>query len=94
MNRFVGAVLQRHLVSHFAKAPMNVPTLLHRLGLSPLPVAAKIDRGRTTHRESGETAHLLAVAGAAEVFAPSGFLSVSGKIGSGDMVMVSEFTTT
>ena len=59
MNRFVGAVLQRHLVSYFVKAPMNVPTLLHRLGLSPLPVAAKIDRGRTPHRESGETAHLL-----------------------------------
>ena len=77
-----------------AKALANAPTLLNHLSLSSLPVAAKIDRGRTPHRQSGDAAHLLAIAGAAEVFAPSGFLGVSGKIGSGDMVMVSKLTTT
>src|SRR4051812_6681255 len=60
-------------------------------GLRALPIAAEIHRRAAAHRQPRDAINLLAVADAAQVLAPGRLLGVANKIGSGDMVVVSEF---
>ena len=60
-------------------------------GACALPVAAEIDRWPTSQRHSDHIVRLLAVADAAEVFAPGDFLGVAEEIRPSDMVVMPEF---
>lgn len=59
-----------------------------------MPVAAEIHRRPAPHRQSDHAVDLLAVADAAQVLAPGRLLGIANKIGSGDVVVMSEFAAT
>lgn len=52
------------------------------------------NRGPASHRQPDHAMHLVAIAGAAQVFAPGCFLRVTNEIRSGNMVMVPKFAAT
>jgi hypothetical protein len=60
-------------------------------GPGALPVATEIDRRPASHCQPDDAIHLLAVTDAAEVLAPGRLSGVTDEIGSGDVVVMSEF---
>ena len=55
--------------------------------------SGEVHRVPALHGESGNPVDLLAIGGAAVVFAPCGFLSVAEKLGTSDMVVVADLGT-
>jgi hypothetical protein len=53
-----------------------------------LPVATEIHRWLAPHRQADNAVHLLAVADAAVVLSPAGFLGIAAEIPPGDMVVM------
>jgi len=59
-----------------------------------LPIAAEIDRRFAPHCETYDGVGLVAVAHATVILAPRSFTGVTDQIGTGNVMMVAEFTTT